>query len=1334
MKKNSSSRALRPLAIVTVTLCLCLAHGTRRTHAQPALVDLGTLGGDVSHSQGINAIGQVVGYSFLAGNEIQHAFLWTPDVANGTTGTMVDLGALGGNSSIAYGINDVGVVVGSSNSPDFDRHAFVWTPLAPNAVAGQMIDIGTLGGPESEARDINNSGQIVGWSFVTNPATSELETHAFLRMPGGAMVDLGTLLGPESYAMSVSEDGKVTGWCADASRVYRPFLWTPDQPNGMTGTIQDLGTLGGSRAFGHSVNSAGQVSGISERTDGNNGAFLWTPGATDGVPSNPQMRDLGAIDGFGSLAFGINDTGWVTGVSDAWGNGHPFVWIPGTPNGTTGVMIDMQTLGGSNAEAAAVNNANQIAGTSSLDGAWHAFVSVPPASDFSQTITFGALGNKVLADPDFAVSAAASSGLMVSFGAAGSCEVTGSIVHITGGGTCTITASQAGNSIFAPATAVQQSFSIDASAGPRPQTIAFAPILNKVASDPDFTVSATATSGLTVTFAAAGECTMNGTAVHLTGVGSCLVTASQAGDAVYAPAEAKRSFLITSAIVTSTLVDIGTLGGGVADPRAINASGQIVGSSYVADDSEQHAFLWTPVAPNGTTGTWTDLGTLGGTYSAAYGVNDFGFAVGVTNMPAVDGAPVGDQAFIWVTAQPNGTIGGMLPLGVLGNGRASEARDINNEFQVVGRSYWIDEPDQETHAFLWTQPTGMIDLGTLGGVESGATAISSDGKVVGYSQDVNGDYRAFLWTPDQPNGTTGTMIDLGSLGGKEVWASDVNAAGQVVGGSTLAGEAEGHAFVWTQATGMVDLGTLGGSYSFAIGINDAGVIVGEAQLGSGKRPFVWTPNAPNGTAGTMVPMLTLGGTQARGAAINNLQQITGSSSLDGDPPFAPFEEGIIPRSHAFVTPSGAGRAGQTITFGTLSNRTFTDADFTVSASASSGLAVSFAAGGTCTIDGATVHLISPGVCTITASQSGDSTYKAAPNVPQQFDIAKATQAVITLGAPASLTYGNTATLTASGGSGSGGIGFNAGASSGCGVAGNQLFVTNAAGRCSVTAFKLGDDFYVADLSSAATVTLNKASATLSLSNLTQAFTGTAKPVTVTTTPGGIGTVAVTYNGSANAPANAGSYAVVASLTSNNYQTANATGTLVITPPLKNVALNVAAIVGGVNAVGTVTLSAKAPAGGLPVALSSSNTAVATVPAVVTVPAGATTSQFPVTTAGVAAPSSAVISAMWGTTKTDSLTVNPAALSGVTVNPKTVAGGGSVTGTVTLTGVAPASGALVTLASSKSAAIVPANVTIPAGQTSATFTIATTQVAANVKPSISASYGGVTKTAPLTVAK
>ncbi len=78
----------------------------------------------------------------------------------------------------------------------------------------------------------------------------------------------------------------------------------------------------------------------------------------------------------------------------------------------------------------------------------------------TQTINFGPLANKTFGDPDFQVSATATSGLPVSFSASGNCTVTGDMVHITGPGSCTITASQAGNGSFEPAPNVQQTFLI----------------------------------------------------------------------------------------------------------------------------------------------------------------------------------------------------------------------------------------------------------------------------------------------------------------------------------------------------------------------------------------------------------------------------------------------------------------------------------------------------------------------------------------------------------------------------------------------------------------------------------------------------------------------------------------------------------------------------------------------------------------------------------------------------------------------------------------------------------------------------------------------------------
>jgi hypothetical protein len=83
------------------------------------------------------------------------------------------------------------------------------------------------------------------------------------------------------------------------------------------------------------------------------------------------------------------------------------------------------------------------------------------------------------------------------------------------------------------------------------------------------------------------------------------------------------------------------------------------------------------------------------------------------------------------------------------------------------------------------------------------------------------------------------------------------------------------------------------------------------------------------------------------------------------------------------------KANQTINFGALATKTYGDADFTVSATASSGLAVSFAASGNCTVTGNNVHLTGAGACMITASQGGNTNYNAAPSVPQSFTINKA---------------------------------------------------------------------------------------------------------------------------------------------------------------------------------------------------------------------------------------------------------------------------------------------------------------------------------------------------------
>ena len=222
-------------------------------------------------------------------------------------------------------------------------------------------------------------------------------------------------------------------------------------------------------------------------------------------------------------------------------------------------------------------------------------------------------------------------------------------------------------------------------------------------------------------------------------------------------------------------------------------------------------------------------------------------------------------------------------------------------------------------------------------------------------------------------------------------------------------------------------------------------------------------------------------------------------------------------------------------------------------------AVSFSAGAStgCSVIGTTVSVSNAaGTCSLTATKAADSNYSAATSAAFPVTLVPASQALMTVTGPASVTYGTTGTAAATGGSGTGVLSFSAGASTGCSVIGTTVSVSNAAGTCSLTATKAADSNYSATTSAAFPVTLVKASATLTLSNLSQTYDGTPKSVTVTTNPNGLTGVSVTYTGTggtaygptATAPTAAGSYAVDASLTNSNYQASDAVGTLTITAP------------------------------------------------------------------------------------------------------------------------------------------------------------------------------------------
>ncbi len=151
-----------------------------------------------------------------------------------------------------------------------------------------------------------------------------------------------------------------------------------------------------------------------------------------------------------------------------------------------------------------------------------------------------------------------------------------------------------------------------------------------------------------------------------------------------------------------------------------------------------------------------------------------------------------------------------------------------------------------------------------------------------------------------------------------------------------------------------------------------------------------------------------------------------------------------------ITANFAAIANQTITFGALANQTYGAAPFMVSATASSGLPVSFASltSTVCTVSGTTVTLVQTGTCTIQATQAGNTAYAAAPPVNQSFQVLPATPVVSFTGAPPTAPYEATFTVTATTNSGATPT---ITASGPCSISGTTVTITAPSGTCAVTA-------------------------------------------------------------------------------------------------------------------------------------------------------------------------------------------------------------------------------------------------------------------------------------------
>jgi probable HAF family extracellular repeat protein len=399
MNTNTLKTSMAACGILAIFAGLALAQEQSGTtaKAQPnvryAVTDLGNVGPDGQPFQVTNN-GLVAGAA-MVGNAL-HGVLWYK-------GHMLDLSTPGlkGQNSQAFGVNVWGQAVGeaeTSNSDpneDFCGFAALGLPSPGGSCVpflwqnGVMNPLPTLGGNNGAANTINNLGEVVGTAENNMPdgtcPSGGPQEYQFkpVAWRNRAVQELPTYPGdPDGFALGINEVGQVAGTSGDCA-AFNPItqdylqplhalLWEDQK-------ITDLGTLGGTgQGFGilaYNLNNRGQVIGWSDLAgNAKFHAFLWT--------RETGMQDLGTVGSDpNSIAIGINDAGQIVGSSiDAKFNPRAFLRVGQD-------LIDLNELVPTDSPlylftACSINASGEIIGIGidKSTGDVHAYLAVPDHS------------------------------------------------------------------------------------------------------------------------------------------------------------------------------------------------------------------------------------------------------------------------------------------------------------------------------------------------------------------------------------------------------------------------------------------------------------------------------------------------------------------------------------------------------------------------------------------------------------------------------------------------------------------------------------------------------------------------------------------------------------------------------------------------------------------------------------------------------------------------------------------------------------------------------------------------------------------------------------------
>jgi hypothetical protein len=739
----------------------------------------------------------------------------------------------------------------------------------------------------------------------------------------------------------------------------------------------------------------------------------------------------------------------------------------------------------------------------------------------AQTISFSSNppGSAVVGGT-YGIAATATSGLAVSFAvtpsSAGVCTVAGPTVSLVGAGTCTVNADQSGNATYQPAVQVQQSFSVSVPSL-SVQSINFTSAAPAGASVGGalYAVSATASSGLAVTLsvdaASAAVCTLSGSTVTLVGAGTCTVDANQSGDGSYLPApQAQQSFVValaTQAIgYTSTPPSPGSVGATYA-VSATASSGLAVAFSATPSSAGICSVSGTTVSLDGAGTCTIDAGQSGdSTYQAAQTVQQ-SFSVTVPSLSV--------QSITFTSSPPaSATVGGSSYLV-----SAVASSGLTVTLSVAPASAGVCAISGASVSLVGSG-TCTIDASQPGNGSYQAAPPVPQSFTVGLATQTIG----FTTTPP-PGATAGDpdyVIGAAATSGLAVvFTPDASSAGVcTVSGSSVSLIGTGTCTIDADQPGD-------GGHQAAPRVQQSFVIGGPPVASVQSINFTTAPPAGAVVGGSAY---TVGAAASSGLAITfsvdassaGVCAVSGSTvsftgagtcTIDanqaGDPSYqaAPqvqqsFTVALATQTIGFTSspPAGAIVGGS---------------GYTVTASATSGLAVAFAltagSSGVCTLSGSTVSFVGAGTCTVNADQGGNGSYQAAPQAQQSFTVAaaappKSAQSItFTSAAPSGAVVGGAAYHVTANASSSLAVTFTltAGSAGVCTLSGSTVSLVGA-GTCTINANQPGNGSYLAAPQVQQSFTVGLATQSISFTSSPPASAvagGAAYTVTATATSG-----------------------------------------------------------------------------------------------------------------------------------------------------------------------------------------------------------------------------------------